>query len=897
MVYNPTNDFVSISRHVAGGITDAEMPGLDFVIAALGRAGILNLSTASVAPSANQATTAWLQLTAPSYTAEGVFKLWNGSAYVNATMSLLLEMLAAAEKAAGSAIAISSLLDTLGITIGDIIVRGASSWQALAPGVNGYVFTSNGSGNLPTWSALPAPPVVVTSFNTRTGAVTLNAGDITGAGGALIASPTFTGDPKAPTPAIGDNDTSIATTAFVSTAINGLSTIYMRWVPYTGPPQSFLSQDMTRDGDWTMVANKNTSDRPAPQASGAEEDLLPAWVPTTSNANASYVVYNEWTLSQSGWIDQYGTDVLSQNINASHVITLRVNGVIKDTFTATPTSAGIYWHDITPLLVVSGAVLRVTVQVNQPPNNLYWHQQTGLFATAPIYCSLAVGSKDGAAAGTTAYGCHLLFTPGVASPDWDVVAYGGAAAGGSGPPPPSPATNPPLMDGTAAVGTSLAYAREDHVHPSDTSRAPLASPALTGIPTGPTATVGTNTTQLATTAFVLANASSVAPSNVNPLMDGTAASGVSALYSRGDHVHPSDTSRVAKAGDTMTGNLTIATAANPSLILNKPAGAFTNYILGDTAGNTRWSIQLGNNTTESGSNVGSDFSIDRYSDAGAILGSPLVINRSTGNATFAQSLTVSGNFTVAGAISGASVASASSATVGTYYFGQSGTKYLTYDATNFRFVSGSVIADSFQTTSGYSILNDNGLQNIAGSAQFGIYAAGGYYQTSYGGGWTWEWNPGNGDLVWLHGGSSMWIMRAGDSLTYNNLAPVGGNGAYVNISDRDVKDNIEDWDRGLDTVLALKPVRFTRRDMTRDTPETRAAVPQAPKLKYVPEIGFIAQDVRRVIPEAVRAVGLPTDDPGRAEPTLGMQDTPVIAALVNAVKELSDRIAKLESML
>jgi hypothetical protein len=36
--------------------------------------------------------------------------------------------------------------------------------------------------------------------------------------------------------------------------------------------------------------------------------------------------------------------------------------------------------------------------------------------------------------------------------------------------------------------------------------APLASPALTGIPTAPTAALGTNTTQLATTAFALANA-------------------------------------------------------------------------------------------------------------------------------------------------------------------------------------------------------------------------------------------------------------------------------------------------------------------------------------------------------------------------------------------------------
>jgi hypothetical protein len=39
------------------------------------------------------------------------------------------------------------------------------------------------------------------------------------AGAAPLASPTFTGDPKAPTPSPGDNDTSIATTAFVTAAI------------------------------------------------------------------------------------------------------------------------------------------------------------------------------------------------------------------------------------------------------------------------------------------------------------------------------------------------------------------------------------------------------------------------------------------------------------------------------------------------------------------------------------------------------------------------------------------------------------------------------------------------------------------------------------------------------
>lgn len=45
----------------------------------------------------------------------------------------------------------------------------------------------------------------------------------------------------------------------------------------------------------------------------------------------------------------------------------------------------------------------------------------------------------------------------------------------------------PLVNGTAAVGTSLRFSRQDHIHPTDTTRAPLASPVFTGtvqIPSG-----------------------------------------------------------------------------------------------------------------------------------------------------------------------------------------------------------------------------------------------------------------------------------------------------------------------------------------------------------------------------------------------------------------------------
>jgi hypothetical protein len=205
--------------------------------------------------------------------------------------------------------------------------------------------------------------------------------------------------------------------------------IYLTWVPYTGPPQTFTKADLTRDGDWTMASNKATSDRPAPQPSGAEEDLLPPWTPATQSASGGYTVYNEWTLSSSGWIDQYGIDVLPQNTGATHIVTLRVNGVVKDTITIAPNTAGLLWQNITPIVTLSGAVLRVTVQVTRSGNNS-WYQQTGLFATPPTYCSLAQGAKDAGAPGTTAYGCHLIFIPGTASPDWDVVAFAGAGGAG-----------------------------------------------------------------------------------------------------------------------------------------------------------------------------------------------------------------------------------------------------------------------------------------------------------------------------------------------------------------------------------------------------------------------------------------------------------------------------------
>lgn len=82
--------------------------------------------------------------------------------------------------------------------------------------------------------------------------------------------------------------------------------------------------------------------------------------------------------------------------------------------------------------------------------------------------------------------------------------------------------------------------------------APLNSPALTGTPTAPTAAADTNTTQIASTAFVIGQASSS-----NPLMDGVVAVGTSKKYARADHVHPTDTTLASLAGAAFTGAVSI----------------------------------------------------------------------------------------------------------------------------------------------------------------------------------------------------------------------------------------------------------------------------------------------------------------------------------------------------
>lgn len=95
MVFDPTKDFLGLWRNNAGQVSKLEMPGLDYVVATLARGGLITLSVSATPPVVSQPTTAWLQAAVPSYSAEGVLRLWDApsGAYAAATPALLLRML------------------------------------------------------------------------------------------------------------------------------------------------------------------------------------------------------------------------------------------------------------------------------------------------------------------------------------------------------------------------------------------------------------------------------------------------------------------------------------------------------------------------------------------------------------------------------------------------------------------------------------------------------------------------------------------------------------------------------------------------------------------------------------------------------------------------------------
>ena len=201
---------------------------------------------------------------------------------------------------------------------------------------------------------------------------------------------------------------------------------------------------------------------------------------------------------------------------------------------------------------------------------------------------------------------------------------GGAAIG----------TATPLVDGSASAGTSANAAAEDHRHPTDTTRAPLASPTFTGTPSLPTATVGVtqsandSSTKLATTAFVT-TADNLKANLASPTFTGTV------------------TVPIIAGPTTFTGTATIPNIAGPTTFTGSVALTST------TTG-----------TTQSANDNSTKISTTAYVDTGLALKANLASPAFTGTVTMA---------TLGGTVAGSPVFSGSPSFTGTASLGTSTT--------------------------------------------------------------------------------------------------------------------------------------------------------------------------------------------------------------------------------
>jgi hypothetical protein len=362
----------------------------------------------------------------------------------------------------------------------------------------------------------------------------------------------------------------------------------------------------------------------------------------------------------------------------------------------------------------------------------------------------------------------------------------------------------------------------------------------------------------------------------------------------------------------------------------------------------RWSIHPGSGEAESTGNVGSNFWIVRYNDAGVAIDTPLRIERYTGNAYFSKELI--GEYDIRTTRQGAGFP-----TQGAILFGEgpTTTKYLLFDGTQFSFgggplvvsqlssigninINGDIQAGAAGTTANYYFGSTGTVKLNYDATQFNF--TGGAVNSEVGGFRT---GPGSATSVWTcdtdytyftvnsaanymrytkASGVYTWTINSVEQMRLVNggnlvVATKGyqpGGGAWLDSSDARIKSVESDYTRGLADIVKLRPVNYSFKgndtleppafphspgDTAEPKPATTVPYPNSPHFQTATDqrkfTGLIAQEVMDAMPEMVTIRAAYID--GQAVTDLHDLDTSsLIYALINAVKELSARIEALE---
>ena len=150
-----------------------------------------------------------------------------------------------------------------------------------------------------------------------------------------------------------------------------------------------------------------------------------------------------------------------------------------------------------------------------------------------------------------------------------------------------------------------------------------------------------------------------------------------------------------------------------------------------------------------------------------------------------------------------------------------------------------------------------------------------------GGGGSWA-NWGGGYGMFPYAGVGLGIATAAAigfvGSTGSQIASINGTtGVYTPLSDAAKKKDFEDSSVGLAEILQLKPTLFRMIDDANDAPK---------------QLGFIAQEVKLLIPQAYVENEIAED-----QTFIGLQDRPIVAALVKAIQEQQALIESLTQRL
>ena len=319
---------------------------------------------------------------------------------------------------------------------------------------------------------------IVTSVAGKTGAVTLGVYDISGA--APLASPAFTGAPSAPTQSNTDNSTKLATTAFVKSVVADINTGVTSVAGKTGAVTLAVG-DVSGAAPLASPALTGTPTAPTPTSGDSTTKVA-----TTAFVAAAIVNAGGTTLTNAA--------PTAETVNATAAVGTANAAARADHRHAMPAEAS------TTASGFMSAADKLKLD--------------GIQAGAQSNTVTSVAGKTGAV--TLAVGDVSGAAP-LASP---------ALTGAPTAPTPAAGNNTTQLATTAFVAAAIAAAPEAvssvagktgavTLAVSDISgAAPLDSPAMTGIPTAPTALAGTNTAQLATTAFVNAAANASSPAGM-----------------------------------------------------------------------------------------------------------------------------------------------------------------------------------------------------------------------------------------------------------------------------------------------------------------------------------------------------------------------------------------------